>query len=233
MFPLSKIKYLLCLLLFFLLVCCQKDDGVEVNDRPNEPFYLENLGISFGPWNPETNFAGDFYFVPEQIKLFSEFGAEVLAHDGSLKRLPHFTYYARLDAPVLAASALEVYEILFQENGADYEVFTRSVNNPFYEVLYDHLVDLQVTKGEHVSAGDTLGYPRAITPAYGFFEFMINNTKTHYSYCPFCCFNPVTRSTYEQQVIELMQDWETFKMDTSIYDEAAHVSPGCLLDSIP
>jgi len=111
-------------------------------------------------------------------------------------------------------------------------LFTRSIHDPYYEVLYDHLSNLTVEVGDTVSTGDTLGYPRAITPAYGFFEFMINNTKTHYSYCPFCCFNPDTRSFYEQQVDQFMRDWEAYKNDTTIYDDAEHISPGCLLDSI-
>jgi hypothetical protein len=61
---------------------------------------------------------------------------------------------------------------------------------------------------------------------------MINNSETGLSYCPFEFFDPDLIDEYQQQIAQLMADWESFKGDTEIYDEENHVCPGCRYESM-
>ena len=114
----------------------------------------------------------------------------------------------------------------------DYEIGVQSLNDTNYEVGYDHLVDVQVEMGEIITPGDTLGYPRPLFEGLGFFEIMINHHESGLSYCPFYVFNPDKIKEYEEKITRLIQDWETFKKDTTIYDESAFAYPGCLIESM-
>ncbi|MBD3341171.1 MAG: hypothetical protein GF353_18845, partial [Candidatus Lokiarchaeota archaeon] len=77
---------MLCAIFPLALFSC-KDSPSEPETKP---FVIENLGVSFGPWNKSTNEAGDFLFKPYQRKVFLEFGAEVSAGGGAVKALPTF-----------------------------------------------------------------------------------------------------------------------------------------------
>lgn len=223
---------LFLLIVLLLTLSCKKQN--EVTEPEKIPFMIENLGIRFGPWDRTDNTAGDFLFldISNLIKIVSEFGVEVVAYDGSLKKLPTLDFIIREDAPVFAIAEGEVSRYYFQEDANDWEIGIRSLNDPNYEVGYDHIVNLQVQEGDIITPGDTLGYPGPLFAGLGSFEIMVNNYETGLSYCPFCCFNPEKIDAYEDSISQLIMDWETFKNDTTIYDESAFVFPGCLMESM-
>ena len=224
-------RYFCGLLLVALLGGCQKDNPP---DGPVEypPFIIENLGVEFGPWDSVTNYAGDFLFAQDFIKIFSEFAVEVKAFDGSFKKLPHFSYVVKVNTDVFAIAEGKVFSIFYQEDGNDYEIGIRSERNPNFEVFYDHLQNLQIDTGDLVQPGQNLGTPRSWGTTHAFLEIMINNTEDKYSYCPFVFFEPDKAVEYRDLVLQLINDWETFKGDTTLYDESTLIYAGCLQESI-
>lgn len=52
------------------------------------------------------------------------------------------------------------------------------------------------------------------------------------AYCPYDFFSDSLKATFNISLNTLMSDWETFKEDTSIYDEPAYVKPGCLANTV-
>jgi hypothetical protein len=224
------LKYILWLPCCLVLVMCNKNTSEPGVRR--ESFVIENLGVRFGPYDPVTNNAGDFYFTKDFIKVFGEFGSQTRDPDWNIKELPHFTYIIQNDAIIVSISEGEVVRIYYQEDSDDYDFSIRSLNDPAYDIVYDHLVNLQIRLGDIVLPGDTLGNPSPLVSGLGIVEIMINNLETGRSYCPFCCFKEETQDIYIQKIEQLMSDWETFKDDTSIYDEKNHVIPGCRYESM-
>lgn len=229
MIMLIMLKRLLLIFIFCFLFC---NEDTNKPEPEIVPFVIENLGVTFGPWNRGTNFAGDFYFRHDFQKVFSEFGAQVLDPDWNIKELPTIDYIIRADASIFSIAEGEVVGIAYQEETNDYEFSIQSLNDPSFFVVYDHLVNLKIALGDRVQPGDTLGNPRPFSPEIGSVEIMINNWDTKLSYCPFCFFSEEKVEDYKQQVSQLMRDWEEFKGDTTIYDEENHFIPGCRYESM-
>jgi|GEM_PF-1670639 len=194
--------------------------------------FVKNLGVSFAPWNPATNRAGDFLFLADQSKVFLEFGAIVGAGDGTTKELPTFEYRIDKDAWVFAIADGIVNRFVYQPDTDDYEIGMRSADNSSWDIGYDHVKNPRVKLRDRVASGDTLGHPGTWSGALGRFEIMINNNDNGLSYCPFCVFDETRIAEYQQAVLRLMQDWEAFKGDTTIYDEEKHVQPGCRMETM-
>jgi len=234
--PLTTGNMILKLAILILMSCgflsCR--DRAAGPEPESDPFVIENLGVVFGPWNRETGRAGDFLFrdIGSIPKIVSEFGTEVVAHDGSTKRLPTIDFVVREDAPVLAAAEGRVDRIFYQEGARDWEIIVRSSNDPDFEVIYDHLVGLRVETGDRIAPGDTLGHPRPLFGGLGVFELMVTNRATGLAYCPFCFFDPERIEEAREQLLRLIHDWETFRDDITIHDESAYVYAGCLMESM-
>ena len=213
----------------FLFTTCPKDQAA---DEQPEPFFISNLGVTFAPWNPTDNTAGDFLFVPTMQKIFLEFGAVVGDGQGGTKALPTFEYYLKKDAEVFAIAAGEVARFVYQEDTEDWEIGVSFAPGSGWYIGYDHILSPTVGMGDRVQAGDILGNPGTWNAQVGRFEIMINNDATGYSYCPFHVFDPALAEEYRGKVLQLMQDWEAYKGNPNIYDEAAHSHAGCTVDSM-
>jgi len=217
---------------FLIVFSCQKDGNNNSVDPPKEEFFIENLGVNFGTWNNNTNHAGDFYFTPELNKVFYEFGAQVTAWDGSIKELPTFEYILKKDAILFAIADGEVVRMEYQGDTQDYEFSIRSLSDPDYDIVYDHVINVAINLGDNIQAGDTLGNPGTFSATHGRFEIMINNLQTGLSYCPLCYISESKSEEYREKVLQLIRDWETFKGDTTIYDEENHFIPGCRYEAM-
>jgi hypothetical protein len=214
-----------------VLIRCQ-EDSKNTTEPEIQPFIIENLGVTFAPYDPETGHAGDFVFSDHWQKVFGEFGARVRDYKGDMKELPNMSYIVREKTPVLSICRGKVNSIYHQEESGDYEISVRSSADPSFEVFFDHVVDLRVKLNDTVQAGDTLAHPRLFYPGLGSFEVQINNTETKRSYCPF---NFITGEKYEAikyQVERLIEEWEVLKGDSTIYDEENWPMPGCRLESM-
>lgn len=195
-------------------------------------FVIKNLGVTFGEWDPLTDKAGSFNFVLSSDKVFLEFGAIVTDQYGNPKELPTFEYIVDKDANVFAIADGEVKTITWQDDSQDYEISVWSNTTPHYEVYYDHVLDVQISEGDLIIAGDLIGKPGPRGGGLGRIEIMINNGNLGKSYCPFVLFDPDLKESFEQQVEQLMGDWEDFKDNSDIYDQENHLFPGCRYETM-
>ncbi len=217
------------LLCFLVLGACGRK---EATSPGKGTFVIENLGVRFGSWDPSTNRAGDFLFVPNQEKVFLEFGARVAAAEGGFKELPTFEYRVRRNAWVVAIAEGRITRLVYQDDTADYEFTVTSNSDADFEVGYDHILNLRIGLNQSIHPGDTLGQAGTWSDELGRFEIMINNNRTRLSYCPFCYFDTSKAEAAAGQVLQFMRDWERFKNDTTIYDERNHTFPGCRMNSM-
>jgi hypothetical protein len=220
--------------LFLLSVNYYCKKQTDTPEPQEDPFTIENLGVSFGAWDKQTNQAGDFDFSSalQFTKIFSEFGAQTKDPQGQIKELPTMDFIIRSDAFIVAIAEGEVTRMVYQEGSADYEFSIQSLNDPSYVVVYDHLVNLKIQTGDLVQPGDHLGNPRPWTSEIGGLEIMVNNLETKLSVCPLCYMNEETLEINVRNISQLMNDWEEFKNDTTIYDQENHIIPGCRYESM-
>lgn len=205
---------------------------VKIALDPGPPPVLKNLLVNFDHWNPITNRAGDFLFVAAEEKVFLEFGAVVTGPEGP-KTLPTFEYRLSPDAAVVSPVDGTVKSIFFQPETGDYEIhLTSSPTSPFI-VGVDHVTDLAVAEGDAVTAGQPLGKVGPFSLTLGRTELQVFNFIEKLNYCPFELFDPALAPAFRQKVTDLMADWETFKGDASIYDQAAMTAPGCDSATLP
>jgi hypothetical protein len=211
---------------------CLKWGSTDPDPPESRAFVVENLGVQFGPWDPATNRAGDFLFLANHQKVFLEFGARVGDGQGGTKELPTFEYRIRKDAWVTAIADGRIARAVYQADTRDWEFTSASTADPDFQVGYDHVTDPWIQDGDTVAAGDTLGRPGTWDAELGRFEIMINNGRTGLSYCPFCFFDSTKVETVRNLVLHHMRDWESFKGDTTIWDERRQPFPGCRMESM-
>ena len=205
---------------------------VKIALNPGPPPVIKNLVVNFDDWNMITNRAGDFIFLAPEDKVFLEFGLVVVGPEGP-KTLPEFEFRVVPDTVAVSPIDGAVESIFFQPETNDYEIhLVSSPTSPFL-VGVDHVTDLLVAKGDAVTAGQPLGKVGPFSAALGRTELQVLNFIEEKNYCPWELFDPALAAAFKQKVIELMADWETFKGDASIYDEAAMVAPGCLSSTLP
>lgn len=204
------------------------------NNPPDEdeeeiPFIIKSLVVDIEDWNTETNTAGAFVFTSELTKVFLEFGATVVGPDGP-KILPTFEYIVDDEAPVYSPIDGVINAVEYQEESADYEIHI----NPTAEVeqmtvVLDHVLNVQVSEGQSVMAGDVVGTPGTHS-SEGLGRVEIEIFGDGYMHCPFEFFDETTRQAYENKIWELMSDWETFTGNNDLYDEETmqEYAAGCL-----
>lgn len=186
-----------------------------------EPLELQNLLVSFGDHDAGSGRAGDFVFLETGDPIFLEFGAVVEGPDGP-KQLPTFEYRVDPDADVLAPASGRVVRRVHQPETDDYEL---TIGAGSVQVNVDHVRDLQVDEGDDVVAGDVLGRPGPWSDTLGRTELMV--VEDEVAHCPLTWVAPELEDALAAQVSALMADWEAFRGDDTIYDEAAMPRPGC------
>lgn len=204
---------------------------------------LANLGIQiegFDGYDVMTGRAGAFIFDANALngnspvnKVLIEFGASVQGEDGE-KVLPEITYnQVDSDTNIIAMTNGKVVEVSYQEFSDDYAVVV--LFNDLWAIEYDHLRDVLVEVNDQVEEGDVLGKVALNRDAItGFAEIAIKNVKGNDSkhYCPVNYLSEDIIEVYESKISALMLDWETYTGDSTIYDEASQVVPGCLLEMV-
>lgn len=227
---------------------------------------LENLGVNFGPWNPETNMAGDFLFTNDATPPGEESNPDFNRVFFEFPGIGGWTYYLPADTNILAVSDGVVEAVCYQKTpyAEDYSITVVPHGTPpegvvrnkvcdivrgslregtRWMISYDHVVDVRVRVGDVVEAGDVLGKPvkNYWNTSLGFWEiegpmrnrqFRDSSGKDRWEqtwFCPVSFLEPSLRPKYEARVTQLMRDWETFKGDADIYNEANQVAPGCTM----
>ncbi len=206
-----------------------------VESPPPEPppgtFTIQGLGVRFDPWDPLTNRAGDFLFLPEYSRVFWEFGLQVGSDQGGTKVLGEFTYLIPRNTPLTAVAHGRIVRAVFQEETKDWE-FTAAAADPDIQVGYDHVVEPRVREGDLVAPGDTLGLPGEWWGTLGRFEVSVHDVAAGLFRCPVLYFDPAVADSLIDVIARHMQDWETFKGDSAVYDQPHHSFPGCRVESV-
>jgi hypothetical protein len=97
---------------------------------------------------------------------------------------PAFEYYVNSsDVQVRSVCQGEVENIMVNDNFPDYEVWVKLSANSVWRIIYDHVLKLEVSVGDAVSAGDILGTVGDMNRT----ELQINKIgeNSELSYCPF------------------------------------------------
>ena len=214
-------------------------DGPQGNDHESG-IVIEHLGIAFGSWEPEIGRAGDFLFEKQDFvngKVFLEFGS-IVTNDQGEKILTEFSYYLPEGTEIRAVSGGRVTDVGIIGHSQDYYVAIATSENTDWIVYHEHLINLQVQKGDQIEAGQILGEVSPFMPGvegFGFTEFSVKRgaaaQEDILAICPFTVVDDSLKPGFEAALLELVRDWESFTGE-DVYDEGAWVQPGCLIDQV-
>ena len=193
---------------------------------------LQNLGLVLAPHDATTRRAGDVDFARAGPRAFWEFGFRVTTPTGEWKGLPHYTWLSPPGTPIVSAIDGVVRWARDQGKG-DYEILLAPNARSTWWVSYDHLVRPRVDSGDVVHVGDTLGFAPGTADVPMVWELMAGDYATDRAFCPHALLAPALRAGYADALARLVREWETFRGDTTLYDESRFVAPGCLVESMP
>lgn len=209
---------------------------------------LENFQVRIGPYDPATGKAGDLLFSKAGLQtqvgtnsVFLEFGHPV--NGTQTKTLPHFTFYAPLGTQVLSPLTGVVIQVETKPSGLDDSVTIVPNMASNWGVNLDHVKDRSVQQGQSVSAGQaigTVGIPEGTASGWGANELTLFHftgspkDDAHKTFvCPWEGWDPAKKAAAQSATTQLMSDWETWSGDSTVYNQATQVSPGCDYESEP
>ncbi len=203
--------------------------------NPEAKLVLKNLIVEIEPYDKSLGRAGGIIFELGDTLPFATFGEVVQGPDGA-KTLPTFEYHTVPSAEVFAAAEGVVVNVHSNSGWNDYEILITPDADSYWQVWYDHVQNVSVKKGDHVTAGQGLGTSGIRSQTAGRTELMVRysnwRTGETYTVCPFSVFDPSLSSIYQNKISQLMQDWEDFKGDSTIYSQSSHIYPGCQQEKI-
>lgn len=186
---------------------------------------LQNIGID-NIDNIDINNYAVREFDTHGLKGFYVFGDSLSGG----RHNPNFEF-ASLKDGTKAVSAIDgvVTFIKEQSETSDFEVFVQPKDGSAWTVGYDHLVNVTVTKGQTVKAGDVLGEPAEQNNGLTRFEVQINKDlegeTTHY--CPTTFLDEDVKAMVEEKLLEMQKSWESVT-GKELYDTDAQDPIGCL-----
>jgi hypothetical protein len=142
----------------------------------DEPLVLSVTPVDMvGPLDAMTQTYGDVRFDDPVVVPF---GADLGGGDLS----PAFEYVTVLDAPVRAATHGVVEAVEFDAGPMDWEI--RISQGSRWLLVYDHVLDVTVSVGDEVEAGDVLGVAGTWSMTAGRTELQVNDEDAGVSRCP-------------------------------------------------
>lgn len=189
---------------------------------------LKNLGTDMSNLIVDNNVLREY--KTNGIKGFYTFGEKLPGKD---ILNPNFEF-ASLRSTTKVISPIDgvIGFIRPQEDTKDYEVFIQTFEGSIWTISMDHLVKLEVKKGDRVSVGDLIGYPNLQGNGTYRFEIQINKDKdgkTSY-YCPTFILESNAREILGKKITEMEKSWESVsKLD--LYTIEKEKYPGCLYES--
>jgi hypothetical protein len=193
----------------------------------NEKLVLQNLGgITFAKWQPGSATAGDLRFSKYYVDIKSGHSVPVFLFGQPLPKdvpMPNPNFeFAGLDKPITLVSAIDGIVAFIQEQPQtkDNEVFLQTKDKSIWVIGYDHVTDLQVTKGQRIKVGDIIGKAAVQNNGVYRYELQINkevNGVTTY-YCPTDLLSADTKATTVAAMEQMVKDWNTF-MGQNVYGQ--------------
>lgn len=194
---------------------------------PNEVLTLHNLGgISFAKWQTGAATAGDLRFSKTYVDVKSGHSVPVFLFGQPLPKdvpMPNPNFeFAGLDKPITLISAIDgvVSFIQSQSDTNDNEVFLQTKENSVWVIGYDHVTDLQVTKGQTIKVGDVIGKAAVQNNGVYRYELQINkevNGVTTY-HCPTDLLAADVKASTVSAMEQMITDWNTF-MGQNVYGQ--------------
>ena len=193
---------------------------------------LSNFGFNLDYYNPKTKYVGDFYFTSGKVpgdRIFTPTGH--VTDEG--KFLPYPGYHLPVGTEIISPIDGVVTAVEKNEGVEDYEVHMSQNGVKDYIIAFDHLVNVKVEVEDVVVVGQKLGE----VPPYG--ENDVGMTELEFfkggnppiAYCPFDFLEEELKEEYSAMLYDLVEKWEDFKGDDSLFNEEDWVSPGCLVKS--
>ena len=209
---------------------------------------LETFQLRVGTYDPATGKAGDLLVSKSGLQpqvgtnsVFLEFGHPVSGQQ--TKGLPHFTFYAPLGTQVVSPLSGVVIQVQAKPSGLDDSITVVPNMASNWGVNLDHITGRTVQQGQSVSAGQvigTVGIPEGGAAGWGANELTLFHftgsprDDAHKTFvCPWEGWDPAKLSAAQATITRLMSDWETWYGDSTVYDQAHQVSPGCDFESEP
>ncbi len=203
---------------------------------------IKSLPVELAAYDATTQKAGDFLFAKAKLgefdRPFMPYGFEIPASSvGAAKKNPQPTFIVPLGTKVRSIVDGVVVQIP-QLYSDDFSIMVGDTLNA--QTLYEteHVIKPIVKVGDKVEAGQVIAevsdYDSKNMPGYGLVEMGIlqgGNPPQHI--CPFTELDPSVKDKITQQLKTLYQDWESYRANTKLYDEANEPIIGCLsLDKI-
>jgi hypothetical protein len=194
----------------------------------DDSFELKNLGTDMSNLIVDNNVLREY--KSNGIKGFYTFGEKLPGKD---ILNPNFEFASlRSSTKVISPIDGVIGFIRPQEDTKDYEVFIQTFEGSIWTISLDHLVKLEVKKGDKVSVGDLIGYPNIQGNGTYRFEIQINKDKdgkTSY-YCPTFLLESNAREIIGKKITDMEKSWESLsKLD--LYSIEKEKYPGCLFES--
>lgn len=202
------------------------DGGNTQNEGSEAELVIQNLGVK--------NIQEATNFTKQATQDYAQSGMKGLYVFGDKlpgDRLnPNFEF-SSINADVKVISAIDgvVGFIKQQSDSKDYEVFLQPQENSIWQVGYDHVTNLKVTKGQTVKVGDTIGYAAVQNNGLHRFEFQVNKQSGSdgIHICPTTLLSSSAKSTVLADLQSTQEKWESFS-GLELYDISKQSSVGCL-----
>lgn len=212
----------------------------QASATKNSKTPIENLGFELKAYDEATGKAGDMLFTKEPIYekvLMNVYGGsfvEQRADDDDKGGSPQISFLLPLGTKLTAISSGTVFDIKELYSG-DFSVQI-DVGNPDIYVEMEHVTNVTVKKGDKIKAGDVVAevspHNSKNNAGLGLFEVgILHPSRTPDTlpehWCFFQYLDPKVKSSIENKIKTFYKDWESYKGDESIYDEASMPVVGC------
>lgn len=200
---------------------------------------IKHIGVNLGYYDPKANKAGDFVFSKANFtsgiqSLFTEYGFVIPASvsgTGADKANPQPTFILPIGSKVYSLIDGEVTSIpkLYSN---DYSVHVKGEGSALiFET--EHVENVVVKVGDKVKAGDVVaevsGYSKQGYDGMGLVEIgVLRGGRPPYHVCPFDYLDDSIKSETFKKIEALKKSWESYRGDTTVYDETNTVIPGCI-----
>ncbi len=210
-----------------------------VDGESKEPdLKIKHIGINLDYYDPATNKAGDIVFTKEGI---SQYDNMILMDYGLIgqkssarpnpKPSPQPTFIVPLGTKIHAVTDGEVVAIQdLYSNDKSVHVASSKDSSWIYEM--EHIINPTVKVGDKVKAGDVVGeastHDSQYHPGFGLYEVGIlhgGNPPEHV--CFYNYLDESIKADTQKKLKAFYKSWEEYMGDTTIYDEAKMVVPGC------
>lgn len=204
-------------------------------DEP--PLLLKSIGFNLALYDPQTNRAGDFKFTKAKLqfdRLLMGYGFHIpgeMSSNGA-KDNPQPTFILPLGTKVRSLVDGVVADIPILYSG-DVSIMVTDGQNEQWRYETEHVINPLVKVGDRVTAGQEIAevsdYDKHGSAGMGLFEIGIlkgGNPPEHL--CPFAYLDPSVKADVQTELRQFYADWESYRSDTSLYDETSESPIGCL-----